>query len=432
MTFANTGLDPELLRAVDAAGYKTPTPIQEKVIPLALEGTDIIGIAQTGTGKTASFALPALHRLIHGRARARMPRVLILEPTRELAAQVVDNLEAYGARHNFKSALLIGGMPFGAQDAALERGADIIIATPGRLLDHFERGKLLLGGVEFFVIDEADRMLDMGFIPDIQRIERLLRRRQTLLFSATMPQEIEALAGQFLNAPRRVEATPPATAATSVVQKLVWTNGGGKARHLAQILRSQPGHRAIIFCNRKRETERVRRVLEMAGLTRIGALHGDLDQHRRMQILEGFRDKSILYLVASDVAARGLDIPQVAQVVNYDVPTHAEDYIHRIGRTGRAGAEGMAWTLASADEEGSVAAIETLLKAPIALAAESGERPPPIEEQKVLRRDARPASRNNGRGRKPVRGANAKRRNGNGKQPSSFAQGAPIPAFLQK
>jgi superfamily II DNA/RNA helicase len=364
MTFKDLGLSEKVLSAVEQAGYETPTPIQEKAIPVALKGRDVLGIAQTGTGKTASFVLPMLTRLERGRARARMPRSLILEPTRELAAQVVDEFETLGANHNLTVALLIGGVSFDEQDRKLDRGADVLIATPGRLLDHFERGKLLLTGVEIFIIDEADRMLDMGFIPDIERISKLIPpRRQTLFFSATMPPEIKRLADNFLRDPERIEASPPSTTVDAITQVLCKAPTGPKEKRAAlrKIISEQDPKNAIIFCNRKRDVAILHRSLLKHGFN-AGALHGDMNQHERMATLDAFRNGEITLLAASDVAARGLDIPDVSHILNYDVPMQPEDYVHRIGRTGRAGKKGYAATLVTPKDKRAIAAIEKLVR----------------------------------------------------------------------
>ena len=363
-TFADLGLSPKVLSAVTDAGYTTPTPIQAGAIPPALARRDILGIAQTGTGKTASFVLPMLTLLEKGRARARMPRTLILEPTRELAAQVAENFEKYGKNHKLNVALLIGGVSFDEQDRKLERGADVLICTPGRLLDHTERGKLLMTGVEILVIDEADRMLDMGFIPDIERIAKLIPfTRQTLFFSATMPPEIQKLADRFLQNPERIEVAPPSSTAKTVTQRLVATHSKDyeKRSVLRDLIRAQDDLKnAIIFCNRKVDVADLFRSLDRHGFS-VGALHGDMDQRSRMTMLSNFKDGNIKLLVASDVAARGLDIPDVSHVFNFDVPIHAEDYVHRIGRTGRAGRSGAAFTLVSKRDTKFVDAIEKLI-----------------------------------------------------------------------
>ena len=364
-TFAELGLSPKVLGAVSDSGYTTPTPIQAGAIPHALAGKDVLGIAQTGTGKTAAFVLPMITRLEKGRARARMPRTLILEPTRELAAQVEENFIKYGKNHRLNISLLIGGVSFDEQERKLERGADVLIATPGRLLDHFERGKLLLTGVDILVIDEADRMLDMGFIPDIERICKLIPfTRQTLFFSATMPPEITKLTEQFLQAPVRVEVAKPSTTATNVTQRLVKSNSKGwdKRETLRKLIRSEGDSlkNAIIFCNRKVDVSELFRSLLKHDFD-AGALHGDMDQRARMATLEAFRNDKLKLLVASDVAARGLDIPDVSHVFNYDVPIHAEDYVHRIGRTARAGRSGKAYTIVTRSDQKYLDSIEKLI-----------------------------------------------------------------------
>jgi superfamily II DNA/RNA helicase len=364
MSFENLGLSPNVVSAATAAGFETPTPIQLSAIPLAVAGKDVLGIAQTGTGKTASFVLPMLTRLERGRARARMPRTLILEPTRELAAQVAEHFEILGKNHKLTMALLIGGVSYDEQNRKLDRGADVVIATPGRLLDHIERGKLLLNGIEILVVDEADRMLDMGFIPDIERICKLLPfTRQTLFFSATMPPEIKRLADKFLHHPERVEVAPQATAAATIVQRLKKApdDAVGKREALRELMREIDVKNAIIFCNRKKDVGIVYRSLQRHGFS-VGALHGDLDQHQRTATLDAFRNGTIAFLAASDVAARGLDIPDVSHIFNYDVPIHPEDYIHRIGRTGRAGREGFAAMLVTPKDFKALKAIEKMLK----------------------------------------------------------------------
>jgi superfamily II DNA/RNA helicase len=364
MSFSHLGLSDKVLAAVAATGYTTPTPIQEQAIPHVLARRDVLGIAQTGTGKTAAFVLPMLTMLEKGRARARMPRTLILEPTRELAAQVKENFDKYGVGQKLNVALLIGGVSFGDQDSKLTRGVDVLIATPGRLLDHTERGGLLLTGVELLVIDEADRMLDMGFIPDIERVCKLVPfTRQTLFFTATMPPEISRITETFLHNPARIEVSKPATTATGVSQFQV--RGGREPHEKREILRrllrdAKDLNNAIIFCNRKREVAVVHKSLQKHGFS-VGALHGDMDQSARTAALDQFRKGEIPLLVASDVAARGLDIPAVSHVFNFDVPHHADDYVHRIGRTGRAGRAGTAISIVSPLDSKSLAAIERLI-----------------------------------------------------------------------
>lgn len=361
MTFDELGLGAEVLKAVAETGYTEPTPIQAQAIPHVLNKRDVLGIAQTGTGKTASFTLPMIDLLSRGRAKARMPRSLILEPTRELAAQVAENFETYGKYNKLSMALLIGGVSFGDQEKKLDRGVDVLIATPGRLLDHCARGKVLLTGVQILVIDEADRMLDMGFIPDIEEIcKKIPFTRQTLFFSATMPPEIQRLTETFLQNPERVEVSRPASASATITQGLIKTTREKKRDVLLELLEGEDVKNAIIFCNRKRDIGAVHKTLEKHGLP-VGALHGDLDQSTRTKTLEGFRNGTVRLLVASDVAARGLDIPDVSHVINFDVPTHAEDYVHRIGRTGRAGRLGFAYTLMTREDGKYLAGIEKLI-----------------------------------------------------------------------
>jgi superfamily II DNA/RNA helicase len=365
MSFSHLGLSEKVLAAVATTGYQTPTPIQEQAIPHVLARRDVLGIAQTGTGKTAAFVLPMLTMLEQGRARARMPRTLILEPTRELAAQVEESFVRYGANHKLNVALLIGGVSFDDQDVKLTRGVDVLIATPGRLLDHFERGRLLLTGVELLVIDEADRMLDMGFIPDIERICKLVPfTRQTLFFTATMPPEIRRITEQFLHNPVRVEVARPATTVATTTQLLAKSGheAHDKRDMLRRLIRSAEGLKnAIVFCNRKRDVATLYRSLLRHGFS-VQALHGDMDQPARMAALDQFRKGEVTLLVASDVAARGLDIPDVSHIYNFDVPFHPDDYVHRIGRTGRAGRSGTAITIVSGTHDAkAVAAIEKLI-----------------------------------------------------------------------
>src|SRR5215470_6988034 len=350
MSFADLGLSPEVLQAVRDAGYETPTPIQEQAIPYVLMGRDVLGCAQTGTGKTAGFTLPMLDILAAGRARARMPRSLILEPTRELAAQVAQSFETYGKHHKLTMALLIGGESFGDQEKKLDRGVDVLIATPGRLLDLIDRGKILLSDTKLLVIDEADRMLDMGFIPDVERIVSFIPKiRQTLFFSATMPPEIRRLADAFLMNPKEISVSPPASPAALVVQGMAIVAEREKREALRRLIRTEQVKNALIFCNRKRDVEILFRSLQRHGLD-VAALHGDMAQAKRTETLDKFRRGDVTILVASDVAARGLDIIGLSHVFNFDVPLHSEDYVHRIGRTGRAGREGRAFTLATPHE----------------------------------------------------------------------------------
>ena len=366
--FSELGLSPETLKAIADTGYTTATPIQAQAIPVALTGRDVLGIAQTGTGKTAAFTLPMIDRLSAGRAKARMPRSLVMEPTRELADQVALAFERYAKGTKLTWALLIGGVSFGDQERKLDRGVDVLIATPGRLLDHVERGKLLLTGVQMMVVDEADRMLDMGFIPDIERIFKLTPpKKQTLFFSATMPPEITRLTKQFLNDPTRIEASAPATTAENIAQHLVRIpSADPKAKRLA--LRALVGaddvKNGIVFCNRKSEVDVVAKSLRSHGFD-AQAIHGDLDQSTRTKTLEAFRKGELRLLVASDVAARGLDIPDVSHVFNYDVPHHADDYVHRIGRTGRAGKSGKTYMIITpADSRNLDKVLKLIGKAP--------------------------------------------------------------------
>ncbi|NOD29312.1 DEAD/DEAH box helicase [Ruegeria atlantica] len=421
--FNELNLNPKVLKAIEEAGYESPTPIQEGAIPPALEGRDVLGIAQTGTGKTASFTLPMITLLARGRARARMPRSLVLCPTRELAAQVAENFDTYTKHLKLTKALLIGGVSFKEQEALIDRGVDVLIATPGRLLDHFERGKLLLTGVQIMVVDEADRMLDMGFIPDIERIFSLTPfTRQTLFFSATMASEIERITDTFLSVPARVEVARQATASETIEQGVVMFKGGRRDREASQkrnVLRAlidaegEKCTNAIIFCNRKTDVDICAKSLKKYGYD-AAAIHGDLDQSQRMKTLDGFRDGSLRLLVASDVAARGLDVPAVSHVFNFDVPGHPEDYVHRIGRTGRAGREGKAITICSVRDEKALAAIEKLIQKDIpridnpVKEEPKPEKPKPekkardSEAKKDTRKEREPKGR--GRGRKEDNG----------------------------
>jgi len=360
MKFADLGLSDETLRAITESGYDEPTPIQAGAIPSVLMMRDMIGIAQTGTGKTASFVLPMIDILAHGRARARMPRSLILEPTRELAAQVAENFEKYGKYHKLSMALLIGGVQMGDQVKALEKGVDVLIATPGRLMDLFERGKILLTGCNLLVIDEADRMLDMGFIPDIENIcTKLPANRQTLLFSATMPPPIKKLADKFLSNPKTIEVARPASRNENIEQFVVKTSERGKRDTLRDLLESEDISTAIIFCNRKTTVRDLAKALQRDRY-KAGEIHGDMDQSSRIAELDRFKAGTINILVASDVAARGLDVKGVSHVFNFDAPWHPDDYVHRIGRTGRAGAQGRAFTLITPSDDEAIDNIQKL------------------------------------------------------------------------
>lgn len=361
MTFDALGLSPETLKAVSDAGYTQPTPIQSQAIPIVLQGRDVLGCAQTGTGKTASFTLPMIDVLSSGRARSRMPRSLILTPTRELAQQIAGNFEIYGKYHSLNMALLIGGVSPAEQEKVLQRGVDVLIATPGRLLDLFERGAILLSGTKLLVVDEADRMLDMGFIPDVERIVKLLPPlRQTLMFSATMPKEIRRLADAFLSSPKEIAVAPPASPAKNVEQSLVTVEHSDKRKCLRDLITHESVENALVFCNRKRDVDVLFRSLKKHGYA-CAALHGDMDQASRTKTLAGFKNGDVSILVATDVAGRGLDVAGLSHVFNFDVPLSAEDYVHRIGRTGRAGRQGRALTLATGDDRKLVAAIESLI-----------------------------------------------------------------------
>ncbi len=462
MKFTELALSDSLIEAIKAAGYSKATPIQEKAIPAALEGRDVLGIAQTGTGKTGAFVLPMIARLEKGRARARMPRSLILAPTRELAAQVAENFKTLGANHKLSMALLIGGVSFDQQSSIIDRGADVLIATPGRLLDHIQRGKLLLNAIEILVIDEADRMLDMGFIPDIEKIIKLLPfTKQTLFFSATMPPIIQKLVRDFLHNPERIEVARQSTTASTITQKFKFVRTKVPARKreiLRELIRSENVKNAIIFCNRKRDVGILQRSLAKHDFS-AGALHGDMDQHSRMKTLAEFKNDEIKLLCASDVAARGLDIPNVSHVFNFDIPHQAEDYVHRIGRTGRAGKKGAAISLVTPTDSEDLQSILDLcnLKAPEWIDgapdkttenSEDGKHGQEKKktqhsrgekEQKQRRKPAssrgRPASekpaRENpgGENRKSAKGRGGKKRQG---KEAVIGMGDHVPAFMMK
>ena len=434
MNFNELGLSAKVLQAVESAGYTTPTPIQAEAIPHALTGRDVLGIAQTGTGKTAAFTLPMLSRLEQGRARARMPRTLILEPTRELAAQVEESFVKYGVNHKLNVALLIGGVSFSDQEAKIMRGADVLIVTPGRLLDFFERGKLLLTGIEILVIDEADRMLDMGFIPDIERICKLVPfTRQTLFFSATMPPEITRLTEQFLHNPVRIEVARAATTAALITQGLVASQTGPAKRETLRALIRDAGDgfkNAIIFCNRKRDVALLHRSLQKHGFS-AGALHGDMDQRARMLSLDAFKTGEVALIVCSDVAARGLDIPDVSHVFNFDLPIHAEDYVHRIGRTGRAGKTGTALSIVTPGDTKYLAEIEKVIARKIdwlgtKTLATVEEEPAPAAEADDRRTSRRRSPRDGSRSASPApRTDEARAPRGRGRAPAAEQPRAP-------
>ena len=448
MSFDELGLGPDVLRAIEEVGYETPTPIQEQSIPAALTGRDILGCAQTGTGKTASFVLPMIEILSSGRARARMPRSLILTPTRELAMQIAENFDDYGKFHKLSQALLIGGVSMDEQSNKLARGVDVLIATPGRLIDHFESGRILLNDIKVLVIDEADRMLDMGFIPDVEKIVgQLPKIRQTLFFSATMPAEIRRLADAFLMNPKEIHVTPPASPAETVVQHLSVVGTRDKREALRRIVQSEDVQNALVFCNRKRDVDILFRSLKKHGFA-AAALHGDMAQPVRLETLEAFRNNEVRILVASDVAARGLDIVDLSHVFNFDVPYNPEDYIHRIGRTGRAGKEGRAFTIATPDDADAVAAITRMLGKEIPGFAVSGLESGDLEEPAPKRgRRGRPSSARTGpkaeakpaavRKPEPSRAKRQRRKPEKAKEKAPVVEsvvgmGSHVPAFLRK
>jgi superfamily II DNA/RNA helicase len=408
MGFSELGLSPEVLQAVSDAGYTNPTPIQEQAIPHIKAGRDVLGCAQTGTGKTASFVLPMIDMLAAGRARVRMPRSLILEPTRELATQVAASFEIYGKHHRLTTALLIGGESFVDQERKLDRGVDVLIATPGRLLDLYGRGKILLSDTHILVIDEADRMLDMGFIPDVERIVGLLPEiRQTLFFSATMPAEIRKLADAFLCNPVEIAVAPPASPAATVIQSVSVVQPEDKRETLRRLIRSEDVKNALIFCNRKRDVDILFRSLNRHGFD-AAALHGDMPQSKRTETLDRFRNGDIRLLVASDVAARGLDIQGLSHVFCFDVPIHAEDYVHRIGRTGRAGREGRSFMLAGPEDGNAVAAIVKLIGKEIPAITIDGIETGQLEYGEYRRRGSRRPARSDHRPRPSSRDAGAR------------------------
>lgn len=426
MSFADLGLSDELLQAVISAGYTEPTPIQAQAIPAVLMMKDIIGIAQTGTGKTAGFVLPMIDILAHGRRRALMPRSLILEPTRELAAQVAENFEKYGKNHDLRMALLIGGVQMGDQVKALSEGVDVLIATPGRLMDLFERGKILLTGCELLVIDEADRMLDMGFIPDIENIcSKLPTSRQTLLFSATMPPPIKKLSDRFLSNPKYIEVARPATTNINIAQHKVAVAPRKKREVLRHLLRTEDVSTAIVFCNRKSTVRELAKSLQRHGFA-ASEIHGDMDQSARIAELERFKAGEVNILCASDVAARGLDVKGVSHVFNFDTPWHPDDYVHRIGRTGRGGASGRAFTFVTPEDDEAIANVEKLTggKIPVfELKLEDSEAP----------REDRPKTKREGSPRRESRSDERRDRRGRREEPEPIDEGwnGPIPEFLR-
>ncbi|MBN06653.1 MAG: DNA helicase [Rhodospirillaceae bacterium] len=451
MSFADLGLSEEVLRAVSDAGYTDPTPIQKGAIPNVLMGRDILGCAQTGTGKTASFTLPMIDILASGRARARMPRTLILEPTRELAAQVAENFDTYGKYNKLTKALIIGGTSMDEQSRALDKGVDVLIATPGRLLDLYNRGGMLLNDVKILVIDEADRMLDMGFIPDVEKIVSLLNKiRQTLFFSATMPPEIKRLADAFLINPREITVSRPATTSKNIEQHLIMiphTNrrdliGLQKAKReaLRQVISQEGVKNALIFCNRKRDVDIVHKSLQKHGYN-SATLHGDMSQPARMETMAKFKADEISLLVCSDVAARGLDIDDLGHVFNFDVPIHAEDYVHRIGRTGRAGKTGRSFTLASREDKKFLDAIEEITGEKIRRIEFGNDRQPKTSINRDKKRKTRPSRDKAARGPSSqseynsAEAENCPNQHGAGKQDKGepvIGMGDHVPAFLKR
>lgn len=453
MSFKELGLSENILKAIDECGYTEPTPIQKQAVPIILMMRDLVGLAQTGTGKTASFTLPMIEILSGGRAKARMPRSLILAPTRELAAQVAQNFDTYGKYSKLSKALLVGGESMDEQIKALERGVDVLIATPGRLMDLFERGRILLTDIKILVIDEADRMLDMGFIPDIEKIvSKLPPMRQTLLFSATMPPEIKRLTAKFLSNPKEVSVAPPASPAETVEQFLVRVHPKAKDETLETLIKQEDVQNAFIFCNRKRDVDILAKWLERRGHS-AKPMHGDMAQSVRTKILGDFKAGLITLMVCSDVVARGIDIKGVSHVFNYDVPISADDYVHRIGRTGRAGMTGRAWMLATGNEDKQLQAIERLIKRAIPEgkvdgmkqaepAARKEEKPPeenlpekkPSPEKPRKERDSRPPreERTVHGEKRPGPPVNPRKTSGEDDGSSSIGFGEDMPAFFSK
>lgn len=437
MSFESLGLAPALLRALAEQGYAEPTPIQAAAIPVVLEGGDLLAAAQTGTGKTAAFSLPLLQHLsTAGATQTRRPRALVLTPTRELAAQVHDNLRDYGKHLRISSTTIFGGVSMGPQMQALRRGVDIVIATPGRLIDHMQQRSIDLSGVEVLVLDEADRMLDMGFLPALKRILAALpRQRQTLLFSATFAPPIKALAMQFMHQPREVSVTPPNSVATTVTHHVHPVDAANKRDLLLHVLSQDSRRQTLVFSRTKHGADKLVRFLEAAGM-RAAAIHGNKSQNARTRALSDFKTGRITVLVATDIAARGIDIDQLPIVINYDLPMVAEDYVHRIGRTGRAGAEGMAVSLVSHDESGLLRDIRKLLKQDIAVSEVPGfepshplrtdaNAPKPVQGQRQPRPGSRPQGshrpHNNGHAHGSERPAEGNRKRRRPRRPAAKA-----------
>jgi len=430
-TFADLGLSDELLQALSAVGYTHPTPIQEQAIPVVLMGRDVIGVAQTGTGKTAGFTLPMLEILKNGRAKSRMPRALILAPTRELAAQIQDNIKQYSSKIALTSTLLVGGESMNEQTAQIQRGVDVVIATPGRLMDHFQRGGILLTDTKFFVIDEADRMLDMGFIPDIEKIAGFLPKlRQTLMFTATMPPEIRKLADKFLTNPKEVAVARASSTNATISQFLYATEKKRKDKDLLRIIDELKPNSLLIFCNRKTDVDRVKRVLTQAGHKAEG-LHGDMEQRQRYASLDRFKSGEVKIIVCSDIAARGIDIDDVSHVINFDVPRHPEDYVHRIGRTGRAGKLGMAVTFTTEEEEKNVDAILKLTQQQIPPLPGFAKATPAPAAEKVPQERAKPAAHKDHNQKKPQPAKKTRQAEKDEDDDSVLGFGDDLPAFMR-
>jgi ATP-dependent RNA helicase RhlE len=419
--FHDLSLDDAITRALAEEKYLTPTPIQAQTIPVVMSGRDVIGIAQTGTGKTAAFALPILHRLAadqHPPAR-KSCRILVLSPTRELSGQILDSFRTYGRHLRIRAALAIGGVSMGGQVRALLNGVDVLVATPGRLLDLVKSNALRLDGVECLVLDEADRMLDMGFIHDIRKIvARLPRERQTLMFSATMPRAIAELAAHMLRDPVKVAVAPVASTAERIAQRVIRVDRAAKPAVLADILRREAVDRALIFTRTKRGADKVVRGLSGAGIA-AAAIHGNKSQSQRDRVLAAFRNGEVRTLVATDIAARGIDVDGISHVVNFDLPNVPETYVHRIGRTARAGAEGVAISLCDGEEMAFLRDIEKLIRISIPVTDRRGEQRRP-EPPPAKRASNRPADDAEQRHRRPSRRRRSRRRH-SGEAPRGIA-----------